>query len=702
MSTTSSFSDGLASHEMLWGRDQLGSVLHALLRAADLVLDEGIGVPPITGETDLDSWMQQSVQRLGCEADGITIPYRDLERELSGCYPALLRIGDRYLAVLREQHGRLQVLCPDTRTRAVSIGEVGEALRRPAEGHGRAEVEALLHRCGVPGRRQARAADLILLDQLGQQAIHHGWLFRAGCSAPLGQWLQQVDAIRNAIALVATHTAAYGLWVLSWAVLGTLSLAGHMDRGWIAGWSLLIASFVGCRVLGTWYQGRIAIGVGGLLKRRLLAGVLRLHAEEIRRQGIGSFLGQTFEAEAIETLALGGGIASLLAMVDILLTGFVLGRAAILLAAWFALSVFLGWRFLLRYQQWTTNRIAMTQDLVESMVGHRTRLVQQKPEAWHEAEDRALQTYYSHSVGLDRVGTVLTGWLPRGWLLLGLTYLVWLVVAGGASHAQIAAILGGILLAWNAFDRLVGSFSEVAAAYVTWQRVGYLFKAAARPELPGTVAAAIASGDSRAGVNLLEVDRLTFRYRTGGAAVLDGCGLAVRTGDRILLEGPSGGGKTTLASLLAGARMPESGLLLAGGLDRQTLGCDGWRKHVTLVPQFHENHLLTETLAFNLLIGRTWPPGPGEMEEAEAVCRGLGLGDVLDRMPNGLLQMLGDGGWQLSHGERSRVFIARALLQDPKLLILDESFGALDPENLQTAMQFTLERANSLMVIAHP
>ena len=88
-------------------------------------------------------------------------------------------------------------------------------------------------------------------------------------------------------------------------------------------------------------------------------------------------------------------------------------------------------------------------------------------------------------------------------------------------------------------------------------------------------------------------------------------------------------------------------------------------------------------------------------KQAEAVCRELGLGNLLDTMPGGLLQMVGEGGWQLSHGERSRVFIARALLQRADLVILDESFGALDPENLQLVLQCVLKRAPTLLVIAH-
>jgi ABC-type multidrug transport system fused ATPase/permease subunit len=178
--------------------------------------------------------------------------------------------------------------------------------------------------------------------------------------------------------------------------------------------------------------------------------------------------------------------------------------------------------------------------------------------------------------------------------------------------------------------------------------------------------------------------------------------LQIRAGDRILLEGSSGGGKSTLAALLTGLREPESGLMLAGGLDRKTIGSTGWRRRVVSAPQFHENHVMTGTFAFNLLMGRSWPPTEHDMREADEICRALGLGDLLDRMPAGLFQMVGETGWQLSHGERSRLFMARALLQGADLTILDESFGALDPETLGECLRCALTRVPTLMVIAHP
>ena len=201
---------------------------------------------------------------------------------------------------------------------------------------------------------------------------------------------------------------------------------------------------------------------------------------------------------------------------------------------------------------------------------------------------------------------------------------------------------------------------------------------------------------------LLVARGLGYRYPGRERRVLQEIDLTIAAGDRLLLEGGSGSGKSTLGAIVAGLREPGAGLLLLGGLDRPTLGLVGWRRRVAAAPQFHDNHVLTATLAFNLLMGREWPAEPADLAEAEAVCRELGLGPLLERMPSGLLQMVGETGWQLSHGERSRLYIARALLQRVDLLVLDESFAALDPETLQRALRCVLSRARAVLVIAHP
>ena len=79
----------------------------------------------------------------------------------------------------------------------------------------------------------------------------------------------------------------------------------------------------------------------------------------------------------------------------------------------------------------------------------------------------------------------------------------------------------------------------------------------------------------------------------------------------------------------------------------------------------------------------------------------LDLGDLIDRMPTGLFQPVGETGWQLSHGERSRVFMARALLQGADMVVLDESFAELDPESLQRCLPEAAELSKTLLVVAH-
>lgn len=110
---------------------------------------------------------------------------------------------------------------------------------------------------------------------------------------------------------------------------------------------------------------------------------------------------------------------------------------------------------------------------------------------------------------------------------------------------------------------------------------------------------------------------------------------------------------------------------------------------------------MSGSLAFNLLMGGRWPAGEADLIRAEEVCRELGLGELLDRMPGGVHQAVGETGWQLSQGERTRVFLARALLQCPGLLLLDEPFSALDPENVDRALRCVQLRAPTVLAVAH-
>jgi len=297
---------------------------------------------------------------------------------------------------------------------------------------------------------------------------------------------------------------------------------------------------------------------------------------------------------------------------------------------------------------------------------------------------------------MDRSTARLIALVPRGWLLVGLLGLAPAFVQDNASPARIAIAVGGTLLAYRAWKRLAAGAWQLAGAAVAWQRTSVLFRAATRQELPGALDLVPASTPLG-----IEARDLVFRYGDRSEPVLRGANLKIAVGDRVVLEGPSGGGKSTLLSLLTGVREPASGRVLIDGLDRQALGAAQWRRRLAAAPQFHENHVLAETFAFNLFLGRPTVLTPADFEQAREICAELGLSDLLARMPAGMLQMVGETGWQLSHGERSRLYIARALLQDAELVVLDESFAALDPQNLKRAVECVVKRARSLLVIAH-
>ncbi len=681
-------------NEYAWPHQRLHEALYELLLRSRLTANaEGSGAPP--KECDITSWLTDMAARRGCEAEQVRSTMGDLPEALVSCYPALLRLPEHgYLVVLGVRGRRIELLAPDLRKQRVAIADVCRALRGAAEEEHRPALDKLFATAQISPRIYQR----LLNEQLAKTRFCDAWILRTDPGASPALLLRQAGVIGNGLGMLGAHTVQSFLWLASWALLGSLSLAGRLERGWIWAWVLLLFTLVPCQIVTTWMQGLFAIGLGGFLKRRLLCGAMKLGPEEMRHNGAGTFLGQALEAEAVETLALSGGLGGVLASIEIAMALFVLGRFAPVLLAWCGLTAFAGWRFLRRYHEWTERRMEMTEDLVETMVGHRTRLAQLNRREWHSAEDAALHRYLGVSKALDAAAAWLIGALPRSWLLAGIACLLPSVLARQTADNSIGLLLGGVLLAYSALRKLTGSFADVGAAWVAFQRIAPLFRAAARTEALGEQVAS----EGKRSHKVLEADRLSFRYRPAGRAALQSGSLCVFAGDKILLEGPSGGGKTTFASLLSGMREPESGLLLSNGLDRKTLGRSRWRKRIAAAPQFHENHILTETLAFNLLLSREWPPTQADMEEAETVCRELGLGTLLDVMPAGLMQMVGEGGWQLSHGEKSRVFIARALLQSADLVILDESFAALDPENAKLALETTIARAPTLLVIAHP
>jgi ATP-binding cassette subfamily B protein len=700
-----------------WPLARLGEALEELARRAQLrcTAADSPPVPPALAEADAAEqgrWLEWAAQRIGLEAEAVDTVVADLDDLLRGAAPALLRVADGgqagFLLLLKWRRGQVHLVGPDLGVHRVDAAALRAALCARAEAPYAAEVDALLGMAQVPPQRQAAVRSALLRDRLGAQPVAHCWMLRLAPSRGFGEQLAQEGLGRQLLPIVAVFALLYGLEVLAWALIGESTLHGRIDQGWLAAWVLLVLSLVPLHLLGGWLDARFALDAGRILKARLLAGALRSDIETVRRQGAGELLGRVLESQALESLALNGGFGVLVAGLELLFAATILfagaggGLHVVLLAGWVALTLALSWHYLHRLRAWTLERLRMTQDLVERMVGHRTRLAQEQHERRDHEEDRELGHYLHTSRTMDRAILPVVGAMPRGWMLVALAGIAPSFVAGTAAPADVAVALGGMLLAGRALTGVSHGLAALARAAVAWKQVAMFFEGADTgnrdhylPALP------TAAGNGGAGSRLVDARDLAFRYPHAGQPVLQGVDLAIRRGDRILLEGASGGGKSTLAALLVGLRRPASGSLLLDGLDRQTLGA-GWQQLAAAAPQFHENHIFSGTLGFNLLMGRGWPASESELEEARSLCLELGLGDLLQRMPAGLGQSVGETGWQLSHGERSRIFLARALLQKAQLTILDESFAALDPDTLAQCLQCAFRRAPTLMVIAHP
>jgi ATP-binding cassette subfamily B protein len=704
---------------LAWPVARLGEALHALAQTAGLrpaPEPTSLASGPHSDEASIGGWLEAAAAALALEAQAVEALYAEVPGLLRRAAPAILRLpggpASGVLALARCAGRKVVLLGPDRRLHRLPAALVRDALCRDLDARLGPEIDRLLADAAVPARRRRRARAALLGERLGAARIAGIWLVALPAGAAFRSQARRAGLPRLARRMLVAHLGQHLLLLAAWWVLGRGALAGSLDAGWLLAWGLMLLTVAPFRALELWSQGVLSARAGVLLKRRAMAGVLGLEPEAIRHQGAGQLLGRVLNAEAMETLALTGGHVGLIALVELALAipVLVLGSGgwphALALAGWTGVAAVLGWRYLERRRAWTDARLAMTYDLVEQMVGQRTRLAQLPAGRWHEGEDRALERYVGLSREMDRQAALLRVAVPRGWLLLSLAAMAPGFVMGTATPAGLAIGVGGALFAFKSFWKLVRGLSDLAEAAIAWREVGAIFRAAGRDESsampPSAVAGAGPEPAAQPAPVVLEAHQLVDRYDERAEPALDRCDLIIRRGERLLLEGPSGGGKSTLASLLVGLRVPRSGLLLLEGLDRHSLGARGWRRRAVGAPQFQENHVLVDTLAFNLLMGRGWPPRPGDLEEAEALCRELGLGGLLDRMPAGLLQMVGESGWQLSHGEKSRLYIARALLQRAELVVLDESFAALDPESLRQALTCVLARARTLLVIAHP
>ncbi len=291
--------------------------------------------------------------------------------------------------------------------------------------------------------------------------------------------------------------------------------------------------------------------------------------------------------------------------------------------------------------------------------------------------------------------TALSGPLMEFLGSLIMAAIVWLggraIGAGTMSPAQFAVFLGSFFMAYGPIKNLAQMNSTLQLGLSAAARIFSILDEAPSVVEPKNPKAfpALTSG--------VVFDDVSFRYPSRETWALQNVSMTIKPGEVVALAGPSGSGKTTFVHLLLRLFDPTEGRITIDGIDIKDMSSHDLRSHLGLVSQ--ETILFNDTVLGNVAVGR-------EGATREQVSKALQVADASDfvgAMKQGLDTPLGDRGARLSGGQRQRLAIARAVLKDPKLLILDEATSNLDAGS-ERAVQAAIERlypGRTVIMIAH-
>ncbi|NDC63245.1 MAG: ABC transporter ATP-binding protein [Planctomycetia bacterium] len=298
-----------------------------------------------------------------------------------------------------------------------------------------------------------------------------------------------------------------------------------------------------------------------------------------------------------------------------------------------------------------------------------------------EANDRVnvVWAFFGPLVSLCNEAGILVVWAAGAWLVFG----------GSVTVGTLTAFLTYISRFYARVESMIHMVPATQRAAASAQRIFEILDC--RP----SVAEAADSADPGRVRGRIVVSGVHFRY--GAREILHGVDLTIEPGEMIGLVGTSGSGKTTLANLVCRFYDPSSGTITVDGVDLRRLSIPAYRRNLGCVLQ--EPFLFFGTVAENIAYGR---PEAGR-DRIVAAARAAGAHEFILRLPAGYDSRVGERGGSLSGGERQRLSIARALLVDPAILILDEATSSVDVET-ESIIQAAIDRlvmGRTTIAIAH-
>jgi ATP-binding cassette subfamily B protein len=307
---------------------------------------------------------------------------------------------------------------------------------------------------------------------------------------------------------------------------------------------------------------------------------------------------------------------------------------------------------------------------------------------------RTSREQYETSVGAERIAAIYVATVEFTQALA-----MALIIGLGAYFSSDGAVTVGVVTAFVLYlNNLFEPIQQLTQVFNSFQQAGAaLHKLYGLLDEPLDLPEPAAPSGTLPRVGDLVVDRVSFRYAPHLDPVLHDVSLTLPNGKRLVLVGPTGAGKSTLAKLMARFYDPTDGTISFGGVDLRTVPEAVLRERIVVIPQ--EGFLFTGTIRENLQLAA---PGADD-DRITGALAALGLAERFARLPNGLDTRVETRGTNFSAGERQLVSVARAGLIDPSVLVLDEATSSLDP-GTELLLDRALERlmaGRTVVVIAH-